>query len=46
MDSADFDHAAKTYDLQFSQTGIGLAQRAQVWRNIQSVIDKSECPLY
>ncbi len=44
MDSADFDHAAKTYDLQFSQTGIGLAQRAQVWRNIQSVIDKSECP--
>ena len=44
MNSADFDHAAKTYDLQFSQTGIGLAQRAQVWRNIQTVIGKSESP--
>lgn len=43
MSRADFDTAAVSYDRTFTRTGVGRAQRNQVWRFIDQLsIDKKE----
>ncbi|MCB0736538.1 MAG: class I SAM-dependent methyltransferase [Bacteroidetes bacterium] len=42
MDAA-FDHIATEYDLDFTNTVIGKAQRSQVWHHLPKVNDQTNC---